>query len=182
MTLQRSRARGREFSLVELLIASSVLVIGIFGVLGALTAQAQTRMFSNENEFAAHLLQDVLSEYHALSTTAVVQEIYDHPDLTDTLTSERVVVSLTARILSEREASTVFRVDLDGDGDPDLYDLDRDGTPGEDITFDPTSDEARDEHLKYQIVPIELTMVWRDSSGQERERTIHTMVYDLDVQ
>lgn len=187
MTLSRSRPNGRDFSLIELLIASSVLVIGIFGVLAALTAQAQTRMFSNENEFAAHLIENVLADYHAHSTSALVEEVYANSDLTDTLTDTQVVVSLTVKVLSEEETTNLFPVDLDGDGaleldGDDRYDLDRDGTAGETVTFDATSEAAKAEHAGYRIVPIQVEMTWRDSSGQVRTKTVETIIYDLDVQ
>ena len=179
------RLAGGGFSLIEVMIAVMVLSVALFGTLASLGLGSQVRETSKETEIATSVIQEQIESHRGALFGNVVTAIYADSDFSDEIADPlfaNQVVSATIEILDEAEASTAFPMDVDKDGDidaADVYDLDRDGTPGEVQAFIPgDTGAARTEHQGYRIVPLRFTMSWRNTRGGAiRTLQMDTFIY-----
>lgn len=173
MRLPNSATR---FSLVEVMVAMGVLVFATLATLAALSQSAQVRQSSTESEDASQILYAEMARIRT-SSADMSQVVTRHGDTTflTAITTELKDPQVLVTVLSEAECSTVFLADLDHDpltgvNGHDLYDLDGDGTPGE--------NDANSTRGDYTLmVPVRLTLTWTTVTNTQRTVSMHSFIY-----
>lgn len=172
----------RGFTLLEVMVAAGLLVVAILATLAATTSGGLLRNSSRQSLLVGQLLSERAEHLRGVEReqllTTLAQPVTEVAGFQVTgtqgdftlrrgpLARARVQVS----VLSEQAASQLFQVDRDGDGAPELLDLDRDGTPGEGAG---ESDLGR-----YEVTPVTITVTYRDAtSGVQRTRSVPTIFY-----
>jgi type II secretory pathway component PulJ len=175
------RANPRAaFTMIELLVAMSILTVAIFATLAALAESAQLRQGSAETETATQRIQARLAELRSTSL-----------DMTDLASAEGAFsvvgearlknLAGLVEVLTEADASATFRCDLDKNGvidGNDLYDLDNDGIPGEGVASDPadtTTGSKKDAYTR--LVPVRVSLTWESITGSPRRLSVESFIY-----
>lgn len=176
MLVKRRRA---AFTMVEIMMAVMILAIGIFATLAALGQSAQLRQGSAETEVATQLIQQRLAQIRSTSLDMTDVASQEGPFTLEDPRLKKLVG--TVEVLTEADASTSFRCDLDRSGfidGADLYDLDGDGTPGEGLATDPSDTATGSKKDAYtRLVPVRVSVTWESISGSERSLFVQSFIY-----
>lgn len=173
-----SRRRRRAFTLIEVLVALSLLSLAIFGLMAAFGNSAALRSTSRQSEFIQRQARAYINGLRSQATVNLVRTAItsdptwiDTGEQTEGTTSGNValqvgvdVISSNVRIMTEAECAAAYS--------GHSFDLDRDGTHNE-------AGAASDVNAYSTVIPIEMTVTWRDPQNptQTRSLTLRTLIY-----